>query len=193
MRLGWAGMLTLKGAYYPQLVREFYANITDKDTSYAVFHTSVKGKSIQVDPSLLSRILGVTDEGNTLEYSQKGIISDNTYDEAQTRERYRLPKLLTKTPEIPLPRLILKNMKVVVCSKRGDKNLCYPLLLTMISKHFKVDLKGEEVTYTTDSMSWTTLPWPPCNINLSMGSVISLDNFLHTCTMRRKRGELKKT
>ncbi|CAH9103356.1 unnamed protein product [Cuscuta epithymum] len=95
MQLGWAVMLTLTGAYYPQLVCEFYANITDKDTTYAVIHTSVKGKSIKVDPSLVSRLLKVTDEGNTLKFSKKGITNGNTYDEARTRELYGLSKLHT--------------------------------------------------------------------------------------------------
>ncbi|CAH9079039.1 unnamed protein product [Cuscuta epithymum] len=89
MELGWAVMLTLTGAYYPQLVREFYANITDKQTGYAVIHSFVKGKNIKIDPSFLSRLLKVPDDGTTLEFTLKGISSDKTYDEVRTMESFR--------------------------------------------------------------------------------------------------------
>ncbi|CAH9130332.1 unnamed protein product [Cuscuta epithymum] len=196
-RFGWAMMLTLTGAYYPRLVREFYANVSDKETGYAEIQTTVKGRHIKVDPDLLSNILEVSNTGPTLEYNQTGILSDNSYNEADARrffglktnlqtkylwhiharllvyligfnivphasdrhlvrriDLYLLQKMLVGLGDIegiPLPRLLLKNMKNVVISKQGSKNFCHPLLLTKIFRHFQVDFDGEEVAYTNES------------------------------------------
>ncbi|CAH9115769.1 unnamed protein product [Cuscuta epithymum] len=196
-RFGWAMMLTLTGAYYPRLVREFYANITDKETGFAEIQTMVKGRNIKVDPELLSNILEISNAGPTLEYNQSGILSDKTYNEVAARrffgletsfntkylwdihtrlivyligfnivphasdrhkvrkiDLYLLQKMLVGLGDIegiPLPRLIIKNMKTVVLSKKGEKIFCHPLLLTKIFRHFRVDFDGEEVAYTTKS------------------------------------------
>ncbi|CAH9109657.1 unnamed protein product [Cuscuta epithymum] len=83
-------MLTLTGACYPQLVREFYANITDKETGFAEIQTMVKGINIKVDPKLLSNILEISNAGPTLEYNQSDILSDKAYDEVAARCFLRL-------------------------------------------------------------------------------------------------------
>ena len=78
--LGWAPVLDLAGRYYPRLVREFYANIENKDIGgidRVVSH--VKGSRIELDRDSLSRILGVSNEGPSVEFSKDATLSDRQY------------------------------------------------------------------------------------------------------------------
>ena len=73
-------MLDLVGRYYPRLVQEFYANIEDKDD--AGVHrvvTHVKGCCIELDRDSLARILGVSNEGPSVEFSKDATLSDHQY------------------------------------------------------------------------------------------------------------------
>ena len=74
--LGWTPVLDLAGRYYTSLVREFYANIEDKDD--AGVHrvvTHVKGCRIELDRASLSRILSVNNEGPFAEFSKDATLS----------------------------------------------------------------------------------------------------------------------
>ena len=69
-------MLDLAGRYYPRLVREFYANIEDKDD--AGVHrvvTHVKGSCIELDRTSLARILGVSNEEPSVEFSRDATVN----------------------------------------------------------------------------------------------------------------------
>ncbi|CAH9093754.1 unnamed protein product [Cuscuta europaea] len=58
---------------------------------------------------------------------------------------------LKRIQGVPLSPLIMMDMRSVVKTKRGDKNVLYHLLLTMVFKSFSVDLTNEEVEYTSRS------------------------------------------
>ena len=78
--LGWAPVLDLAGRYYPRLVREFYANIEDKeDAGIHRIITHVKGCRIELDRASLARILGVSDEGPSIEFFKDAVLSDSRY------------------------------------------------------------------------------------------------------------------
>ena len=73
-------MLDLAGRYYSRLVREFYANIENKDIGgidRVVSH--VKGSRIELDRDSLSRIVGVSNEGPSVEFFKDAALSDRQY------------------------------------------------------------------------------------------------------------------
>ncbi|KAF3456018.1 hypothetical protein FNV43_RR00661 [Rhamnella rubrinervis] len=77
-RLG--SCMCLEGKFYPRLVREFYANIEDKEDS-AVHRvvTYVKGCRIDLDRATIARILGVSDDGPYVEFYKDAVLSDRQY------------------------------------------------------------------------------------------------------------------
>lgn len=59
-RLGWGPILYLPCYFYPHLIREFYANIKDKDKhSSSVLVTIVRGRKIRLTRRGLAEILGL--------------------------------------------------------------------------------------------------------------------------------------
>ena len=95
-RLGWGILLRLPNEYYPQLVREFYANSEDKNDKNAVnFISMVKGRRIELTDAVLSELLDVEDNGPRINQSGKHILSDGGW------SRYhRLNELGIKTVSI---------------------------------------------------------------------------------------------
>lgn len=60
-------MISRKGAYYPRLVREFYANMTYKSKSKKKdIKTKVKGVYTHLTRTTLANILSLPDEGNPI-------------------------------------------------------------------------------------------------------------------------------
>ncbi|CAH9123183.1 unnamed protein product [Cuscuta epithymum] len=195
-KLGWAVMLTLTGAYYPTLVREFYANIERKMDPFGDIVSTVKGTKITISKQRLCNLLHIPNVGRPVEMNSVVVITDPAYNEVdvmneygfgadlgarvlEAKERliayllsfnilprasdthvlrrmdlylmYKMINGLGQIEGIPLAPLIMTEMRGVVKTKRGDKNFIFPLLLTMIFRHFGVDLSNEEVEYTSES------------------------------------------
>lgn len=77
--LGWVPLLLLYGNYYPNLVREFYANMTYKtDKDLEIIFSTLKGVRIILTRERLISILGIQDEGNmvTIDSNKKSIDKD---------------------------------------------------------------------------------------------------------------------
>ncbi|KAF3436653.1 hypothetical protein FNV43_RR19400 [Rhamnella rubrinervis] len=91
--LGWVLVLNFEGNYYPQLVREFYANIEDKDdvgvSGVVLF---VKGCRIKLHRATLAHILGVLGEGPSVEFSND--VRASSLNEVRCFDIYLLDKML---------------------------------------------------------------------------------------------------
>ena len=62
--LGWQGVLELRGGfYYPELVRQFYANMTMNEREPWEVNSMVKGVNVCISTSLIARYLGCPTEG----------------------------------------------------------------------------------------------------------------------------------
>lgn len=60
-------MIIMAGEYYPNLVREFYADIHFKSDHYKVnITTTVKGVRIHLDRASLVQFLGILDEEHSV-------------------------------------------------------------------------------------------------------------------------------
>ncbi|CAH9067882.1 unnamed protein product, partial [Cuscuta europaea] len=84
--LGWAIMLTLTGAYYPRLVREFYANIERKNDPYGDIESTVKGTKITVSERRLCNLLNIVDVGTPFSMNSQVVLSDLDYDEIRAMQ-----------------------------------------------------------------------------------------------------------
>ena len=63
----WDQMITLRGDYYPDLVKEFYANMENKgDADYTSLTTTIRGHTIVVTSSSLANLLGLPNDGSEL-------------------------------------------------------------------------------------------------------------------------------
>ena len=64
----WDPIMKLPNLYYPQLVKEFYANMENKkDKNIMVIQTRVKGRDIYLDEAILTTLLDVPNVGLNLE------------------------------------------------------------------------------------------------------------------------------
>ena len=73
-------MLDLPRLYYPNLVRQFYANISNKEIASSVeLETYVKGVHIVLTRQSLSEILGAIDEGPVLKHGKYIVQGDPTW------------------------------------------------------------------------------------------------------------------
>ena len=62
--MGWGPILTLEGEYFPMLVRQFYANMVDKEVvGLCDIRSFVKGQPITITEESLSDLLGITVDG----------------------------------------------------------------------------------------------------------------------------------
>ena len=65
-RIGWQSILQFKGVFYPDLVREFYANIRNKKRSVPSVTSMVRGVKVVVSPGTLSRHFDIPNYGDIL-------------------------------------------------------------------------------------------------------------------------------
>ncbi|KAF3455939.1 hypothetical protein FNV43_RR00582 [Rhamnella rubrinervis] len=117
--LGWAPVLCLEGKFYPRLVREFYANIEDKeDTAVHRVVTYVKGCRIDLDRATITCILGVSDDGLYVEFYKDAVLSDRQYKLVQALGRLnysptrnnRTADMVFRTPNLLVPQRLLVYM-----------------------------------------------------------------------------------
>ncbi|KAI5682734.1 hypothetical protein M9H77_03962 [Catharanthus roseus] len=68
---GWESLVTMTRDYYPNLFREFYANIFFKSDRYKIdITTSVKIVQIYLDRAILVQILGIPNKGHSVFYER---------------------------------------------------------------------------------------------------------------------------
>ncbi|KAF3445994.1 hypothetical protein FNV43_RR11172 [Rhamnella rubrinervis] len=78
--LEWAPVLNFEGNYYPRVVCEFYANIENKeDAGVSRVLSFVKRCRIELGCVILARILGVRNQGPSVEFVKDTVLSDRQY------------------------------------------------------------------------------------------------------------------
>ncbi|OMO98844.1 hypothetical protein CCACVL1_04032 [Corchorus capsularis] len=79
--LGWEEILKLPNKYYPELVKEFYANLKEKDKVNCISLSSyVRGKSIEITDTKLNEWYKFPGKGGRLHFSKMGDKSQCTLD-----------------------------------------------------------------------------------------------------------------
>ena len=87
--MGWDCMLNLPRRYYPNLVRQFYANISNKGFVNSVeLQSYVKGVHITLTRQTLSEILRGDDEGPVFEHGKYIVRGDPTWQFEVTLPKY---------------------------------------------------------------------------------------------------------
>ncbi|KAF3433612.1 hypothetical protein FNV43_RR24714 [Rhamnella rubrinervis] len=135
--LGWALVLNFERNYYPRL-----------------------DCHIELDLTALTLILGVSDEGPSVEFFKDNVLSDCQYKlidaiaclhYSPTRND-RTGDMMFYTPNMLIPQWLLvylysSNMlpRTRSLNERGAKSLCYPLLLSKGFEFFGVDVTGEDI------------------------------------------------
>ncbi|OMO53677.1 hypothetical protein COLO4_36681 [Corchorus olitorius] len=79
-RRNWEGILDLKGTYYPELVREFYANIVNKDKEKPIELISyVRGVQITISKETIEQHLKLPKSARILGFSQGAPTDDHLW------------------------------------------------------------------------------------------------------------------
>ena len=89
--LGWETLLDLhnvenhengKAPYYPKLIREFYANIVDRDNADQLsIRSYLKGVNFEITENMISEVFNVSNEGLRFQTKQDEVIHDPDYDD----------------------------------------------------------------------------------------------------------------
>lgn len=89
-KLGWAPILRLPHYIYPKLVREFYANVVDKEKYSGDFLESyVRGRRLVVTRGVIAQILRCRDDGSNVKL-RKGFYWPGTWNRAQAADRFHV-------------------------------------------------------------------------------------------------------
>ncbi|OMO53016.1 hypothetical protein CCACVL1_28954 [Corchorus capsularis] len=144
--LGWSPILTLKGAYYPELVRQFYANmkkpgITDCSTS--PINSVVNGKEIVISVGAINKLLGLTCTGQTLYVHHSDVSLEGNWEVNQAAGRFRVLSSTTKNGKRSMkaktldisPRLVAYLLNFNVQSRKA-KNILRVSDLYIMDKMF---------------------------------------------------------
>ncbi|VFQ86953.1 unnamed protein product [Cuscuta campestris] len=89
--VGWERMLTLSGEYFPDLVREFYANILNKEEKSRMVKSSVRGTPITLTLDYLREFLNLRDPRAPFTYTinRNGFVADDhNYDIEATKTKF---------------------------------------------------------------------------------------------------------
>ncbi|XP_027125024.1 uncharacterized protein [Coffea arabica] len=90
-QLGWAPILRLPVYYYPELVREFYANIINKAKhSGEKVESFVRGTRIVLSRQRLAAILGCRDEGPAVDLKKGFVAPNKRWDPTHAMARFGL-------------------------------------------------------------------------------------------------------
>ncbi|VFQ92012.1 unnamed protein product [Cuscuta campestris] len=98
--LGWENMLTLTGTYFPELVREFYANITEKSKKRFLVRSYVRGTEVEIDLTYLREFLDLRDPSHPIHYmiNRKGVVVDDRgYNIEETKGKFGVRDMLTRS------------------------------------------------------------------------------------------------
>ena len=91
-QLKWDKLLSLKGHFYPMLVREFYANIEFKEKMHPTqLVSTVRGKRITISDSHIAKFLGLP-RGDRLRkvVLKRAPVDDGEWNASESRRRYGL-------------------------------------------------------------------------------------------------------
>lgn len=78
--LDWGPIINLNGVFYPRLVREFYANIENKEADpYTYIRSVIKGVKIIVSRDTIATSLNIFDNGPIFDMRRDYMFSDNTF------------------------------------------------------------------------------------------------------------------
>ena len=124
--LGWHRLLTLEGPYYPELVRQFYANLEHKDKKTKPTLVSwVKGVQITVTCELLQNMLGLPSIGESFHINKDFMTSDHRWKAIEAAQKF----IVNWTILDPVrTKLLAKDFSV------GDRVLAYSLSLNVIPR-----------------------------------------------------------
>ena len=78
--LGWESSLNISGTYFPQLVKEFYANIEQKKSlNLWAINTFVKGQRLRVTERTIADALGITSGGRRWSLKSNQIMDEPSF------------------------------------------------------------------------------------------------------------------
>ena len=125
---GWDRLLTLSGDYYPELIRQFYANMEGKPFRHRhPLVSQVKGVKITVTTQLINEMLGLPTIGDVLTINQDRVTSDLAWRAKEAAQRFNVDwtptqsKLLAKYFE-PGDRLLAYSFGFNVIPKGSSRN-----------------------------------------------------------------------
>lgn len=131
-KIGWQAILNLPRYTYPNLVREFYANVVNKEGhSGDTIETQVRGKRLKITRSNIARLLNCSNVGENVDLKKEFHTTDNDWNPAEAIQRFgtnykdsrksKKKVILTKDFE-HRHRLILYIFAHNIIPKRSSKN-----------------------------------------------------------------------
>lgn len=98
--LGWGPILTLPDHYYPQLVKEFYANVVNKSGhSGENIRSYVRGRRIEVERSTLAQLLGVRNTGPAVDLKKEFHAPDRHWEMGHAMARFQIEQEFTRSQQ----------------------------------------------------------------------------------------------
>ncbi|OMO97067.1 hypothetical protein COLO4_14902 [Corchorus olitorius] len=167
----WEGILDLKGTYYPELVREFYANVVNKDKKKPCELVSyVRGVHITISKETIEQHLKLPKSARTLAFSHGAPTDDHLWLKCRAAEKFngevsrgtnkvylmnfsiqpRLVCVLFGLEAPSLPGLMLQSMVKVVRSGKEGKHFVFPILISQLLKAARVDVSSVFSASTDD-------------------------------------------
>ncbi|CAH9130094.1 unnamed protein product, partial [Cuscuta epithymum] len=113
-------MLTLTGAFYPTLVREFYANIERKMDPYGDIVSTVKGTKITISKQRLCNLLRIPNVGRPVEMNSVVVLTDPAYNEIDVMNDYGFDEELKARVLEPRERLIAYLLSFNILPRASD-------------------------------------------------------------------------
>ena len=89
--LGWRRLLYLEGEYYPDLVKQFYANIEEKQRKFKYPIISwVKGVMVVITGEMISDMLGLPMVGEPLDFNRDMVTSDPSWKIQEAEQHFNV-------------------------------------------------------------------------------------------------------
>ncbi|OMO64117.1 hypothetical protein COLO4_32110 [Corchorus olitorius] len=167
-KFGWELVLDVKGEVALEHVKEFYANIEDKESKNShLIRSWVRGVEIEFNAKFIANFLKVQDRGPHMRVNNAEVKSEVTWFRSIAMESFGVNLIKKYGRQVipadqlegnPLGPIIFNCIRKVVSSGRDDKNFVFPDLITRMLRHSKVPMRTHDVIKERHEFSTTSFP-----------------------------------
>ncbi|GFZ11218.1 hypothetical protein Acr_22g0006160 [Actinidia rufa] len=168
--LGWSALIPLPTSVYSDLVRYFYCNLEVENLDKPEFSIDsyVRGKHIELNPTILSQIIGVPNEGELIFLDRPSQLKNHvnraemneivsirgTVGASHDKDLKKEYRSATNDP-LNLNYIILREMAYIRNHKK--RSLPYGALLTKVFEHFGVSFRNQHDQHIDEGFSNYTI------------------------------------
>ena len=151
--IGWDSILQFKGIFYLELVREFYANISNKHRRSSKITSTVRGKRIIVSPAILRHEFQIPNDGDILTITERTDESGIKLQECNVNSAWSLDEATTRL-DVSVHHTGRKDIYYLKHFEIQDRLLAYVLAHNMDPKSSDSHLARLTDIYHIESMRY---------------------------------------